>query len=104
MSKIGFIGIGKLGLECAEACADKGHNVYGYDVEMKEVRKVIQQESIKDTVKDRDIVFVAVPTPHDPSYDGRAPCMHLEPKDFSYHIVKSFKEANKWMNKDQLLV
>ena len=47
MSKIGFIGIGKLGLECAEACADKGHNVYGYDVEMKEVRKVIQQELLK---------------------------------------------------------
>ena len=47
MSKIGFIGIGKLGLECAEACADKGHIVYGYDVDLKEVRKVIQQESSK---------------------------------------------------------
>ena len=105
MSNIGFIGIGKLGLECAEACAEKGHSVYGYDVEQKPVRKVIQQQTIEDTVKDRDIVFVAVPTPHDPKYDGRAPCMHLEPKDFSYDIVKSvLTEANKHMNENQILV
>ena len=105
MSNIGFIGIGKLGLECAEACAEKGHSVFGYDIEKKPIRKVIQQQTIKETVQDRDIVFVAVPTPHDPNYDGREPCMHLEPKDFSYNIVKSvLAEANKYMNKDQLLV
>jgi UDPglucose 6-dehydrogenase len=30
--KIGFIGIGKLGLPCAEAIAKKGHDVIGYDL------------------------------------------------------------------------
>ena len=49
MSNIGFIGIGKLGLECAEACAEKGHSVFGYDIEKKPVRKVIQQQTIKET-------------------------------------------------------
>ena len=31
MKKIGFIGIGKLGLDCAEVMAEK-HEVRGYDV------------------------------------------------------------------------
>ena len=30
--KIGFIGTGKLGMPCAEAIAEKGHDVRGYDV------------------------------------------------------------------------
>ena len=35
--KVGFIGIGKLGLPCAEAIAQKGHEVEGYDVEKLQV-------------------------------------------------------------------
>jgi UDP-N-acetyl-D-mannosaminuronate dehydrogenase len=31
MKKIGFIGIGKLGLDCAEVFAEK-HEVRGYDI------------------------------------------------------------------------
>ncbi len=30
--KIGFIGVGKLGMPCAEAVAQKGHDVSAYDV------------------------------------------------------------------------
>ena len=30
--QIGFIGLGKLGMPCAEAVADKGYNVHGYDI------------------------------------------------------------------------
>ena len=30
--KIGFIGLGKLGLPCASVIAEKGHDVTGYDV------------------------------------------------------------------------
>ena len=86
--KIGFIGIGKLGLPCAEVIADKGHDVTGYDVATVKSDSVTVCPSIKDTVQGRDIVFVAVPTPHDPNYDGRAPTAHLEPKDFNYDIVK----------------
>jgi len=103
--QIGFIGLGKLGLPCAEAMAHKGHTIKGYDITPKNSDSVNVVDSIKECVTDTDIVFIAVPTPHDPLYDGRAPTAHLEPKDFSYDIVKTcLTEANKYMNKKQLLV
>lgn len=104
--KIGFIGLGKLGMPCAEAIATKGHDVSGYDVRLVSPTMLINiKSSIKAAVHDRDIVFIAVPTPHDPAYDGRAPTAHLEPKDFNYDIVKEcLEEANRYMNKNQLLV
>ena len=103
--KIGFIGIGKLGLPCAEAMASKGHNVVGYDVTARESNVIDIAATIKDCVQDRDIVFIAVPTPHHSDYDGRTPTASLPPKDFDYSIVKScIDEANRHMNKDQLLV
>tara|TARA_B100000902_G_C27321515_1_gene924985 strand:+ start:5293 stop:6465 length:1173 start_codon:yes stop_codon:yes gene_type:complete len=103
--KIGFIGIGKLGLPCAEVIAEKGHDVTGYDVVNVKSDKVTVCSSIKEAVKDRNIVFIAVPTPHHPDYDGKAPTAHLEPKDFGYDIViDCIREANMHMNKDQLLV
>ena len=34
--KIGFIGLGKLGMPCAEAVASKGFEVVGYDVQSKQ--------------------------------------------------------------------
>jgi UDPglucose 6-dehydrogenase len=103
--KIAFIGLGKLGLPCAEAIAEKGHLVNGYDIEKRKTKKVLQFPTISGAVQGVDIVFVAVPTPHDPAYDGRAPTSHLKPKDFDYNIVKEvLKEANKHMHKEQLLV
>lgn len=103
---IGFIGIGKLGLPCAEEIAKKGHNVTGYDIRTVDPTMWVKVcKSIEETVKDRDIVFIAVPTPHDPAYDGKAPTSHLEPKDFNYDIVKQcLTEANRYMNQNQLLV
>ena len=85
--KIGFIGTGKLGMPCAEAIANKGHDVRGYDVINHQSKTVLMCSDIYTCVHDRDIVFVAVPTPHDPAYDGRKPTAHLEPKDFSYDTV-----------------
>lgn len=103
--KIGFIGFGKLGQPCGEVISDKGHDVVAYDVARVESFKATMKPTISETVSDRDIVFVAVPTPHDPDYDGSAPTHHLEPKDFSYDIVKEvLVEANQHMNKDQILV
>ena len=105
MKKIGYIGLGKLGLPCAEVIVDKGHHVTGYDTTEVISSKVLIAQSIKECVKDKDVVFVAVPTPHDKDYDGCMPVTNLQPKDFSYDIVKSvLAEANKWMNKNQLLV
>ena len=105
MSKIGFIGVGKLGMPCAEAVAQKGHEVKGYDVSPRTSDDITVVTTIQELVKDRDIVFVAVPTPHDPMYDGNAPTAHLAPKDFNYDIVIDvIKEANEHMNDSQLLV
>jgi|TARA_R110000782_G_scaffold53559_5_gene113859 UDPglucose 6-dehydrogenase len=93
--KIGFIGIGKLGHPASEFFEEKGFDVTKADI----------GDSIEDCVKDRQFVFVSVPTPHDPDYDGRYVCSDLEPKDFYYHIVQEvISEANKHMNKDQCLV
>jgi UDPglucose 6-dehydrogenase len=104
--KIGFVGLGKLGLPCAEEIAKKGHTVVGYDINLVNPTMLVKiSKSIEDTVINSDIVFIAVPTPHDSEYDGRIPSSHLEPKDFSYDIVKDcLIEANKHMNKNQLLV
>jgi len=104
--KIGFIGLGKLGMPCAEEIAKKGHAVLGYDVDNSlNSDYVIVEDTIKDVASEADIVFVAVPTPHDPNYDGKAPTAHLEPKDFQYDIViDCLQEANKYMNKKQMLV
>tara|TARA_R110002074_G_scaffold123683_1_gene259472 strand:- start:89250 stop:90404 length:1155 start_codon:yes stop_codon:yes gene_type:complete len=102
--KIGFIGFGKLGQPCGEVIKLKGHDVKAYDV-AKIDTFVPMCDTIEETVKDRHIVFVAVPTPHDPAYEGSSPTHHLPPKDFSYDIVKDvIIEANKHMNPDQMLV
>lgn len=102
---IGWVGLGKLGMPCAEAIAHKGHTVFGYDIESVSSQHVTVCDSIKSVAAHSDIVFVAVPTPHDPDYDGRAPTAHLEPRDFDYSIVKSvIAEANQHMNSTQLLV
>jgi UDPglucose 6-dehydrogenase len=101
---IGFIGIGKLGMDAAEVMATK-HKVCGYDVAPRTSNTVCVVPTIKDVVEGNDIVFIAVPTPHDKEYDGSIPSAHLDPKDFSYNIVKEcITEANKYMNKEQLLV
>jgi UDPglucose 6-dehydrogenase len=103
--KIGFIGVGKLGMPCAEAIAQKGHSVTGYDITEKYSNHIDIVGSIEACVFNKDIVFIAVPTPHDPAYDGRSPTAHLVPKDFNYStVINCITEANRYMNKQQLLV
>jgi len=105
MKKISFIGLGKLGLSCAEVIKDKGFEVYGYDINKISSNKIILVNSIKEAVVDKDLVFIAVPTQHSFEYDGRHPTSHLPPKDFDYEIVKNcITEANKFMNKNQILI
>jgi len=104
-TKIGFIGLGKLGMPCAEAIAGKGFDVTGHDVQQKRHGKITTKQTIKDLVSDRDIVFVAVPTPHESGYDGREPTSHLPVKDFNYDTVKKvIAECDKYMNREQTLV
>ena len=86
--KVGFIGIGKLGKDAAEVMYEAGHDVLGYDVKLVTDTKFTMTTSLEDVCKDREIIFIAVPTPHDPAYDGSQPMAQLPPKDFDYTIVQ----------------
>ena len=104
-TKIGFIGLGKLGMPCSEAIAKKGFDVAGYDIKFKTSELVDIRSSIQDLCRDRDIVFVATPTPHEDGYDGREPTSHLPVKDFNYTAVKEvLKECNRHLGTSQTLV
>jgi len=104
MASIGFIGVGKLGQACAEMVAEV-HDVVGYDVEPREPENFTMVPTLKEAVLGQDIVFVAVQTPHDPQYDGKAPTSHLPNKDFDYTLVKKvLSEVNEVATQDQLIV
>ena len=101
---IGFIGLGKLGMPCSLEIAKKGHNVFGYDILKHHSSDIRICPNIATVVEKSEIIFIAVPTPHHPEYDGRSPCMHLEPKDFDYSIVKNcLEQVNRHAN-GQLVV
>ncbi len=103
--KIGFIGLGKLGMPCAEAIRKKGFHVAGYDIADRRSDLVEMRESIEDLCRDRDIVFVATPTPHEEGYDGALPTSQKEPMDFNYDSLKKVLEkCNKHMGVTQSLV
>ena len=102
--KIGFIGVGKLGKEAAEVMAEK-HDVVGFDLSTVVPSNFKMVQTLGEACTDREIIFVAVPTPHHPDYDGRYPTSHLPNKDFDYSIVKEvLEEIDKWTTKDQLVV
>ena len=104
MASIGFIGVGKLGQACAEMVAEV-HDVVGYDVEPREPENFSMVDNLEDAVIGQDIVFVAVQTPHDPQYDGKAPTSHLPNKDFDYTLVKQvLSKVNAVATQEQLIV
>ena len=104
MASVGFIGVGKLGQACAEMVAEV-HDVVGYDVNPVKPENFTMSDTLEGAVIGQDIVFVAVPTPHDPQYDGKAPTSHLPNKDFDYSLVKQvLSEVNAVATKDQLVV
>src|SRR5262245_18466743 len=115
--KIGFIGLGKLGLPCAVAAALKGHDVMGYDI-VPEVmtrhprlyretgpdgrepfnqyleKSTLRFGSLKEVAAHSELLFVAVQTPHGPGYEGvtRLPD---ERADFSYqHLVAAIQQIS----------
>ena len=106
--KIGFLGLGKLGLPCALAVESRGHPVIGCDISARVVadiraRKIPYREEgaqealeksaieivdILELVQSADIIFVPIQTPHEPRYEGvtRLPA---ERADFDYSALKS---------------
>lgn len=108
--KIGWIGLGKLGLPCALVMEQRGgHHVTGYDAS-PEVREAIMArtwphqeaglpemlassaltlaDSIADVVAHSEVVFVAVQTPHGPEYEGVTPLPDTR-ADFEYRYLRA---------------
>jgi UDPglucose 6-dehydrogenase len=103
--QIGFIGIGKLGKDAAEVMYEAGHDVLGYDTRIINGCKHEMTWVLEDVCKHGEIIFIAVPTPHHPDYDGRYPTSHLDNKDFDYTTVREvLEEVNKYTTKEQLVV
>lgn len=63
--KIGWVGLGKLGLPIVQTLA-KYHAVKGYDIE----HRTEGQSSWTEVCEDVDLIFIAVQTPHAPEYEG----------------------------------
>jgi UDPglucose 6-dehydrogenase len=102
--EVGFIGVGKLGMACAETMASR-HNVVGYDIYPRESSKIKIATRLEDAVLGKELVFIAVQTPHDPVYGGDQPITHLKNKDFDYTIVNDvLKQVNEVATPNQLVV
>ena len=105
MMNVTMIGLGKLGLPVAEVMAEK-HFVKGYDIDttIKNDRIKICQ-SLYNACVDSEIIFIAVPTPHDPAYGGQAPSSELPTKDFDYQYLKdTLKSLVDIAPKDAMIV
>jgi UDPglucose 6-dehydrogenase len=95
MKNIGFIGLGKLGLDCAEVFAEK-HTVRGYDIYPRTSNSV-KVCDIEECVNSSEWIFIAVPTPHEEGYDGSVPSSHMTPKDFGHDAVKdAIQKVNQY--------
>tara|TARA_R100000541_G_scaffold753_2_gene4338 strand:+ start:211 stop:1440 length:1230 start_codon:yes stop_codon:yes gene_type:complete len=106
--KIGFIGLGKLGLPCALVADSKGHEVFGYDISpaVKDILDTkhmpyreegspellkdhnIAWSSVSEVVSNSDIIFVPIQTPHDERFEGTTRIPE-ERVDFDYSYLKA---------------
>jgi UDPglucose 6-dehydrogenase len=103
MKKIGFIGIGKLGLDCAEVMAEK-HEVWGYDIYPR-TSNTVKVCDIETLVDNAEWIFIAVPTPHAEGYDGSVPSSHMTPKDFGHDaVLNAIDNINKYAKTSKKVV
>lgn len=104
---VGFLGLGKLGLPVALAIDSKGHNVCGYDIDERIKTYLdegaipyreegsqelldnhnIQFTDVNNMVRNSEIIFVPIQTPHDEMYEGITRIPQTR-KDFSYEWLK----------------
>jgi len=101
--KIGFIGIGKLGLDCAEALAEK-HEVRGYDIYPRS-SNTVKVCGIEELVSESEWIFIAVPTPHADGYDGSVPSSHMQPMDFGHDaVIDAINNINRYATSSKKVV
>jgi UDPglucose 6-dehydrogenase len=128
--KVGFVGLGKLGMPVALALDHKGHDVMGYDVDQSRMQKQrfphreigpdcepsiepllresrIRFGSLDEVVAHAEIVFVAVQTPHEPEYEGTTR-LPDERVDFDYTWLKgavgSLSDAIGRLGEDRIVI
>lgn len=100
-----MIGLGKLGLPVATAMASKGIEVFGFDPHISGFPDDLSyEENLEETVeaaegrvnicefpqeivRETDLIFVAVQTPHDPRFEGITPLTD-ERVDFDYSYLR----------------
>ena len=101
--KIGFIGIGKLGLDCAEVMAEE-HEVRGYDIYQR-TSNTVKVCDIDELVNESEWIFIAVPTPQAEGYDGSVPSSHMVPKDFGHDaVIDAINNVNKYAKTSKKVV
>jgi UDPglucose 6-dehydrogenase len=104
MKRIAMIGCGKLGLPCAEVMAEH-YDVVGYDIYPDPAAGIPMMPTIEQAVAGRDIIFIAVPTPHDSRYGGETPISNMIPCNFDYTpVIQVFNQINSHVNETQLVV
>ena len=102
-TKISFIGLGKLGLDCAEVFATK-YPVAGYDIYPRS-SSTVKVLDIKETVEHGEYIFIAVPTPHEQGYDGSVPSSHMKPKDFGHDaVLDAIAKVNQYATESKKVV
>jgi len=103
MKNIGFIGLGKLGLDCAEVFAEK-HTVRGFDIYQRTSNSV-KVCGIEECVNESEWIFIAVPTPHADGYDGSVPSSHMCPMDFGHDaVIEAIDNVNKHARESKKIV
>lgn len=114
--KVGFVGLGKLGLPVAVSMALGGHKVLGYDIDPDNMSKQprdymeagpngkgsfndylvdssIEFDTLERVVTLSDVVFFAVQTPHSPEFEGITPLTD-ERRDFDYdYLITAIVDA-----------
>lgn len=118
--KIGYVGLGKLGLPCALATERYGHEIYGSDTSER-VKGYIEnrqipymeagaQELLENTnlqlcdlatvVRESEIIFVPIQTPHEPRFEGTIPVPRSR-ADFDYHyLIDGIKAISKVLDQE----
>ena len=126
IKKIGFCGLGKLGLPVATCVDMNGFDVMGYDVDSSRMSKEPQSYreagpdktgffndflarsnlkfgSLKEMVEHSELIFIAVQTPHEREYEGITQ-LPDERKDFDYSFLKNaIKNIAHYVHEDKII-
>jgi UDPglucose 6-dehydrogenase len=125
--KVGFVGLGKLGLPCAVAMSDKGHDVMGYDCLAQNMSKAertyretgadgrsdfnqalrdssLRFGGLKELADHSEVIFVAVQTPHLPQFEGISRIGEAR-EDFDYtYLSSAMRDLAATIERDTIVV